>query len=134
MSRKGEMLFVCCSALIVLGARAEMSYFAHQGKLRTVVMIGEGKSVGTGTVAKIDEMADKKFGDSWNLQFSGVMNVAAAGKYEFAVTSDDGSALFVDGNAVVMNDGLHGPANRKGTLDLAAGKHQVNLLYFNNNG
>jgi len=133
MSRKGGLIIVC-SALSVFCARADMTYFANQGKLRTVVMIGEGKSLGTGTAAKIDEQADRKYGDSWNIQFCGVMNVTAAGKYEFAVTSDDGSALFVDGNAVVMNDGLHGPAPRKGTADLAAGQHQVNLLYFNNNG
>ncbi len=134
MSGNGVYAVVFCSVLSIFNARAEMTFFAHDGKLRTVVMIGEGKALGTGTAAKINEMAEKKYGDCWNLQFCGAMNVTAAGKYEFSVTSDDGSALFVDGNAVVMNDGLHGPANRKGTLDLAAGKHQVNLLYFNNNG
>jgi len=118
----------------VFGACAEMTYFAHAGRLSTVALIGEGKQVGTGTVAKIDSMGDKKYGDAWNIQFSGVMDVPAAGKYEFSVTSDDGSALYVDGNETVMVDGLHGPVNRNAAVELAVGKHQVNLLYFNNNG
>ena len=33
---------------------------------------------------------------------------------------------------VVVNDGLHGTIRKTGTVRLAAGKHQVNLLYFNN--
>jgi len=122
------------SILSALGTRADMTYYAHQGKLQSVGLIGEGKPLGNGTVAKIDSMGDRKFGDCWNIQFSGVMDVAAAGKHEFALTSDDGSALYIDGKAAIMNDGLHGPSTRKQTVELAAGKHQVNLLYFNNNG
>jgi formylglycine-generating enzyme required for sulfatase activity len=130
----GVKAILFCSALLGVGARAEMTFFAHEGKLRTVASIGEGKEVGTGNVGKIDSMRDKKFGDAWNIQFSGVMDVKVAEKHEFTVTSDDGSALFIDGRAVVMNDGLHGGVTQKGSAQLAAGKHQVNLLYFNNNG
>ena len=134
MSRKGELLIIFGSILSVLGVHAEMAYFAHQGKLRTVAMIGDGAPAGTGTVAKITSLGDRKFGDSWNVQFSGVMDITAAGQHEFDVSSDDGSALYVDGREVVMNDGLHGPSSRKGTVDLPVGKHQVNLLYFNHGG
>ena len=133
MSRNGEWCVVLCSVLSAFCAQAEMTYFANQGKLETVFLIGEGRSVGTGTVAKIDPLA-KKYGDAWNVQFSGVMNVTAAGAHEFAVTSDDGSALYIDGSAAVMNDGLHGPSCAKKTIDLTAGNHQINLLYFNNCG
>jgi len=134
MSGKGGWVFFFCSVLPVLFARAEMTYFAHQGKVQTVFLVGDGKALGTGSVAKIDSMGNRKFGDSWNIQFSGEMNVNAAGKYEFAVTSDDGSALYVDGKAVLMNDGPHGPSSRKEAVELSAGKHQVNLVYFNQTG
>ena len=133
MLGKGGWGVVFCSVLPVLCARADMTYFAYKGQVNTVVMVGEGNAAGTGTVAKIDPLA-KKYGDSWTVQFCGVMDVAAAGKYEFAVTSDDGSALYIDGNAAVMNDGLHGPSRQKGAVDLPAGKHQINLLYFNHGG
>jgi len=134
MFDRGVSFAVVGVMAFVFGACAEMTYFAHTGKLSTIALIGEGKQVGTGSVAKIDSMGDKKYGDAWNIQFSGVMDISAAGKYEFAVTSDDGSALYVDGREAVMNDGVHGPVNRKAVVELAAGKHQVNLLYFNNNG
>jgi formylglycine-generating enzyme required for sulfatase activity len=128
------MFFVSGFFLAAMCAQAEMTYFAHQGKLRTVVLIGEGKQVASGTVQTISSMGDRKFGDAWNIEFSGVMDVPAAGTYAFSVTSDDGSALYIDGKAVVMNDGLHGDVTKKGSAELAAGRHQVNLLYFNNNG
>jgi len=134
MSNNGVSVCFFGAVLSALSAAAEMTFFAHDGKLKSVALIGEGKSVGTGKAAAIDSMGDKKFGSSWNIQFCGVLDVPAAGKYEFAVTSDDGSALYVDGAAAVMNDGLHGPSTKKAALDLAAGKHPVNLLYFNNNG
>jgi len=134
MSGKGGWGIVFCSVLPMLAARAEMTYFAHQGKVQTVVLVGEGKQLATGTVAKIDSMGARKFGDSWNIHFSGELNVSAAGKHEFSVTSDDGSALFVDGKSVIMNDGPHGPSGKKATVELAAGKHPVNLVYFNQSG
>jgi len=131
---KGGWGLVFCSVLPMLSVRAEMTYFAHQGKVRTVALVGEGKPLGTGAATKIDSMGNRKFGDAWNVEFSGELNVTAAGKREFAVTSDDGGALYVDGKPVVMNDGLHGVSRKTGSADLPVGKHQVNLLYFNFTG
>eukprot|EP01052_Picozoa_sp_SAG31_P081865 SAG31_NODE_41826_length_274_cov_0.708571_1_plen_41_part_01 len=36
------------------------------------------------------------------------MTVPTDGSYNFATESDDGSLLYVDGQRVVDNDGLHG--------------------------
>ena len=113
---------------------ADMTYYAHKGKLSSVASMGQGKKAGSGTTETINSMGDKNFGGAWNIEFSGIMEVEKAGKYEFTVSSDDGSALYIDNKEVVMNDGLHGNVTRKGTVRLKAGKHQVNLLYFNNNG
>ena len=134
MAGNGVKWTVLCSVAAAFSAAAEMTFFAYDGQLRTVADMGGGKAVGTGTVGKVDEMADRKFGPAWNIEFSGSMSVKAAGKYEFSLSSDDGSALFIDGRDVVMNDGLHGPAVKSETAELAAGAHQINLLYFNNNG
>ena len=134
MAFRGWMAFVAGTVLVAAGARAEMSFFAHQGKLRTVVMIGEGKQLATGKVGKIDSMGNRNFGGNWNIEFCGFMDVTEAGKYEFSLMSDDGSALYVNDANVIMNDGLHGEVTRKGTVELPVGKHQINVLYFNNNG
>lgn len=134
MANKGGWLYPVVLACMAEIGHAEMTYFAHSGKLSTVALIGDGKQVGTGTVGVITSMGDKKYGDAWNIEFSGMLDVKTAGTHEFAVTSDDGSALYVNSREVVMNDGLHGPAVRKGSIDLPVGQHPVNLLYFNNNG
>ena len=135
MSHKGERIGVAFSVLLLAFAvRAEMTYYAHQGKISAVALVGEGKSLGTGKVSKISSLGERKFGDSWNVEFSGELTVPAAGTYAFTLTSDDGSALFVAGKQVIMNDGLHGPSKRTGKADLAVGKHQVSLVYFNFTG
>jgi len=134
MSKIGVMTAAICISVLVMNLCADMTYFAHDGQLKTVALMGKGKKAGQGTVAKIDSMGDKKFGDAWNIEFSGVMELKSAGKYEFVLTSDDGSALYINDNEIINNDGLHGPVQKKATVDLPAGRHQVNLLYFNNNG
>ncbi len=120
--------------LLTSSIYAEMTYFAHNGRLDTVALIGKGKRVGRGTTDRIYSMGDKKFGGSWNIEFSGTMAIGKDGKYEFVVSSDDGSALYIDGREIVMNDGSHGSVTKRNTVKLPAGNHQVNLLYFNTSG
>ena len=134
MLKNGAMTAVVCILMMTLNSYAEMSYFAYNGQMHTVALIGSGKRVGRGTIDRIYPMQDKNFGGSWNIEFSGIMDVKKAGKYGFAVSSDDGSALYIDNKVVIMNDGPHGSVEKKNTVTLATGKHQVNLLYFNQSG
>ena len=134
MVKKYAVATVVCVLLLSSQIYAEMTYFAHNGKLDTVAFMGRGKRVGGGTTDRIYSMGDRRFGGAWNIEFSGIMNIEKAGKYEFVVMSDDGSALYIDDKEVIMNDGLHGNVSRSNAIDLSAGEHQVNLLYFNNNG
>ena len=57
-----------------------------------------------------------------------------AGNYTFTSTSDDGMTVAVDGTTVVDNSGLHGPATRRGAVDLAAGQHTIVVSYVENYG
>ncbi len=126
------LLLVFCWGMS--NAFGDMNFFAYDGKIKTFALIGQGKQVAKGSIDRVQSLADKKFGDHWNAEFSGVMEVANAGEHEFSLTSDDGSALFVNDQLVINNDGLHGPVNKKGKITLPAGRHQVNLLYFNYTG
>jgi hypothetical protein len=42
--------------------------------------------------------------------------------------------MFIDGQLVVDNDGLHGAQERSGTVRLAAGTHVLRVVYFNGVG
>ena len=123
-----------CVFVFVFNVHADMTYVAHNGQLKTVVLMGQGKQVGQSTTDRIYSMGDKQFGSAWNIEFSGIMNLENTGQVELVLSSDDGSALYIDDKAVIMLDGLHGNSTRKNTVTLAQGQHQVNLLYFNNNG
>lgn len=60
----------------------------------------------------------------------GLLWIPVSGRYTFYLKSDDGSALFIDGDRVVNNDGLHGPVERSGERELAAGFHTIRVDYF----
>jgi len=62
--------------------------------------------------------------------YSGMFNVSAAGTYQFRINSDDGTKLYIDGNPVVLNDGVHPPKSVSGSVTLSAGDHELVLEYF----
>jgi alpha-L-fucosidase len=66
--------------------------------------------------------------------FTGWLTVPADDVYIFALVSDDGSKLLIDGQLVADNDGLHSSAERRGSLALAAGAHALRVEWFNKTG
>lgn len=66
----------------------------------------------------------------FGLVFEGFLWVPQTGEYNFFLKSDDGSALRINGNIIVSNDGLHGPVERSGTVTLSAGAHPIRVDYF----
>ncbi len=70
----------------------------------------------------------------FGLVFTGQIQIAAAGSYEFELGSDDGSRLEIDGARVVNNDGLHGLTLVNGTVSLTAGAHTIRVEYFERTG
>ncbi|MEZ0228294.1 MAG: PA14 domain-containing protein, partial [Planctomycetota bacterium] len=53
-----------------------------------------------------------------------------AGQHGFALESDDGSRLLLDGQLVVDNGGSHGRKRVEGAIFLAAGWHDIEIDYF----
>lgn len=68
------------------------------------------------------------------LNFSGYIEVPTDGQYTFYTTSDDGSLLYIDGHLIVDNDGRHGVEEKMGTIGLKAGKHAIEIGYFQAGG
>jgi len=64
------------------------------------------------------------------LEYKGKFKPEKAGRYAFTLVSDDGSKLFIDDSLVINNDGLHGLAARRGSVDLSASYHDMRLQYF----
>lgn len=72
--------------------------------------------------------------DKFAAHYSGHLNVDKAGRYTFHLTSDDGSALFINGEQVIGNDLIHAMKTESVTLDLSAGAHDIDVLYFEAEG
>jgi PA14 domain/Secretion system C-terminal sorting domain/Fibronectin type III domain len=68
------------------------------------------------------------------LQFNGFINILQAGTYTFYTNSDDGSNLFIDGTMVVNNDNPHGPQQVAGNVTLTAGRHAIQVNFFQAGG
>lgn len=57
-----------------------------------------------------------------------------AGIWTFGFNSDDGGRLRIDGNNVIVDDVNHGPTDLFGTVNLAAGPHTLEYVYWEQGG
>jgi len=64
------------------------------------------------------------------IDYTGRFWIEKPGLYRFALTSDDGSRLDIDGQTVVDNDGIHPIATHNGSVELAGGIHRIRVQYF----
>ncbi len=72
--------------------------------------------------------------DTFAARITGEFEVESDGAYTFGTNSDDGVRLRVNGADVIVDDSLHGPEDRFGTVNLTAGTHSFELVFFENTG
>jgi hexosaminidase len=70
----------------------------------------------------------------YGISFDGYIKAPDDAFYEFAVESDDGGVLKIDGEEVVNNDGNHGNQLAEGYIPLRKGFHRFQLRYFQGEG
>lgn len=64
------------------------------------------------------------------IRYEGRFNIQADNTYIFRLISDDGAVLYIDGEKVVDNDGIHASKTATGNKMLRAGQHSLRLDYF----
>lgn len=81
--------------------------------------------------------------DYFNFKYNGYLYIPEAATYQFRVSSDDGSMMFLEGFnpadlslfRIINNDGIHGNTTAESSeIALSAGPHRVVVLYFDNTG
>ncbi|NCC10185.1 MAG: beta-N-acetylhexosaminidase [Bacteroidia bacterium] len=87
---------------------------------------------GTYTVEKVSIPQGVK--GNIGLVLTGFLEVPADGIYTFALTSDDGSMMALDGEWLADNDGPHSPREIIAQKALRKGLHPVEIRYFDSNG
>lgn len=68
--------------------------------------------------------------ESFAIDYRGSFYVPTAHKYDFRLTSDDGSRLTIDDKVIIDNDGAHGARAVSGSAELTAGLHRLRVSYF----
>jgi hypothetical protein len=66
----------------------------------------------------------------WSAEWTGYLLADETGTYAFALESDDGSSLAIDGVTVIDNSGMHGEQRAAANVHLGAGRHDVRVRYF----
>ncbi|MEM6724345.1 MAG: PA14 domain-containing protein [Bacteroidota bacterium] len=79
-------------------------------------------------------IADRLNDNSFGFKFQTKIDIVTDGEYTFFTTSDDGSQLFINGQLIVDNDGLHGTRTRSGTINLTAGTYAIVVTFFEKGG
>ncbi len=72
--------------------------------------------------------------DTFGVKINGNVEVTEAGTFNFRLGGDDGAILFVNGQEIIDNDGLHGFRTRTGEIELEPGTHHIEVRYFENTG
>ncbi len=102
--------------------------FDHDGSWRQLPDFDGLAPAAAVTVGSIThEVAGRR--ENYGIRFAGFVRVPVTGVYAFHLTSDDGSRLAV-GDLVLENDGIHGMRERTGWTALEAGRHPVELQFF----
>ncbi len=68
--------------------------------------------------------------EPFSIRWRGKIAIPVTGTYQFATRSDDGSYVYIDGQLVVDNGGVHGARWREGTIFLEQGFHDLEVRYF----
>ncbi|WP_395742930.1 beta strand repeat-containing protein [Prosthecobacter sp.] len=69
-------------------------------------------------------------GDNFALKATGIITIPTAGAWTFATSSDDGARVKIDGTAVINDDTQHAVTDKFGTVNLTAGTHTIELVFF----
>jgi len=112
---------------------AGLDYKYYEGTWNALPDFTALTAVKTGNTALVD-LAARNRDDLFGFSFTGYVNVPTDGSYTFYTSSDDGSRLYIGSTLVVDNDGLHGTAEKSGTIGLKAGKHAVTVVFFEQGG
>jgi len=79
----------------------------------------------------VDErMPDDHFAAQW----TGKIEIKTSGDYNFTTASDDGSYLWIDGELIVNNGGLHALEEKQGSVFLGEGLHDLKVEFFETDG
>lgn len=114
-------------------APAPLRYAYYEGNWNGIPDFDRLAPVSTGNASSFG-LGPERRKDGFGLRFDGFLNIAEEGRYQFWLTSDDGSRLSIDGRVVIDHGGVHSPSTKDGRVRLAPGSHPIRVAYFESGG
>ncbi|MDF1741092.1 MAG: PA14 domain-containing protein [Verrucomicrobiales bacterium] len=114
----------------------DLTYSVYEGNWKKLPDFASLEPVATGKLPKglVTLKPAEKIKKGFGIVFEGKLKIPLNGPYFFSLSSDDGSALVIDGETVVGNDGIHPVKEARMKEDLQAGEHTFKILYFDGGG
>ena len=101
----------------------------HKGAFKKAADVLASPVVSRG-IMKSPDIAEAPDEDHFGYVFTGLLDIPEEGLWEFALTSDDGSVLEIDGRLAVNNDGSHSNYTATGRIAMRKGLHPFRLVYL----
>ncbi len=112
---------------------AGLRYQYYEASVRSVRALDTVAVLRSGVVAAPERRGDER-PERYGITFTGFIRVPSDGMYEFALVSDDGSALRIADRTVIDHDGFHGAEEKTGMIALRRGAHRFELRYIQATG
>jgi uncharacterized delta-60 repeat protein len=117
------------------GGQSGLNYSYYEGTFTALPDFSTLTPIRTGNTPNLDiSVRTPGRNDFFAFNWDGFINIPTSGVYTFELVSDDGSKLYIDGNLICNNDGLHAPVSASGNVALSAGLHTIKITYFENSG
>jgi len=96
--------------------------------LKTLKPVNDGKTY----EIKVQNISKRE--DHVAIIFKGFIEILQEGEYRFYATANDGCVLSINNKVIVDNGGYKGRKEKQKSVRLTAGKHPLEILYFENTG
>lgn len=111
-----------------------LDYKYYEGAWEIIPDFSLLEPVKIGVAQKLDLQPSRGKESDFGIVFKGYINVPATGVYNIYVSSDDGARLILDGEELIIYDGIHGMGEKKASAALEKGFHPVEFHYFQHLG
>jgi len=121
------------SGLVTITVGQGVNYEYYEGNWNKLPDFDSITAISTGT-QKDFSLSNRNKDDNFAFRFQSGLDIPRDGSYYIFLISDDGSKIFIDGELLINNDGIHGRRFKYARIELTAGIHEIEVQYFEKTG
>ncbi|MEI8058823.1 MAG: alpha-L-fucosidase [Ferruginibacter sp.] len=119
--------------VIVRDLNKGLNYKYFEADAMSIDKIAQLQPIKIGIANEIDTK-NKNRNEKYGFVFDGYIRISKTAMYDFYISSDDGSMLYIDDQLIINNDGNHGMGEKSDKAYLEMGLHKIKIIYFDAGG